>query len=236
MSKKPFISILVTEPIGGIEDVITEIPIDVRLATTHSFSAEVTEYPVEEGAIITDHVHLKPDTLSIEGFVSDSPVNVVPNVMPSLKGDSDTPDRYTRSQDAFDILQIVFRERTPLTVVDRFQTYEDMIIERLEIPQSPDRSTSLWFTMNLKKISTVETLTAALPPDVVARLKRRRLKVLRQKRLDALTKKYGEQKAKWIDQGYMSVATAESETDEHAKAVASQYFGGERAVVEREPL
>lgn len=212
MTAKPLLTILVMEPILGWEDTILELPLDVRISTTHSFQSTITEFPVEAGALISDHVHLRPDALTIEGFVSDSPVNVIPTAPPMLKGDLGQREDYSRSQDAFDVLQEIRRQKKPLTVIDRFLTYEDMMIESLEIPQSRDRSTGLWFTMTLKKIQTVETLAASLPPDVVAALKRKsakaqyeKIKKMVGKHVADLTKKLDEQLASQAEQGAQAV-------------------------------
>lgn len=53
---------------------IAAIWIDVALRETHAMSAECTRHPVEEGADITDHVQLSPDTIAIEGLVSNQPI------------------------------------------------------------------------------------------------------------------------------------------------------------------
>lgn len=205
-----FVSLLVTEPIGGLDDVITEIPLDVRVSTNHSFSAQVTEYPVESGAVITDHVHLRPVSITLEGLVSDSPVNVLPNSITPLKGDVNTGWNgvSTRSQDAYDVLQDVYTNRLPITYVSRYATFEDMIIEKLDIPQSRDRgSGALWFTLSLKKITTVETLAAALPPDVVAALKRRRKKTA-QARAGTTADKLEKQLSSKVSSGRQSTTDA----------------------------
>jgi len=208
MTTKPNIQILVTEPVLGLEDTILELPIDVRIATTHTFSADVTEFPVEQGALISDHVHLRPDVLAIEGFVSDSPLIALSTAPAILKGDKGQTESYTRSKDAFDVLQAIYRGKKPLTVIDRFQTYEDMVIERLEITQSQERSTGLWFNMTVRKIQTVETMVASLPPDVVAALKRKsaqsqyeKIKRTAGQQAADLNKKLKEQLASQLEQG-----------------------------------
>jgi hypothetical protein len=188
MTTKPNIFLLVTEPVFGFEDTMVEIPLDARISTNHSFNSTVTEFPVEAGAVISDHVHLRPDALTIEGFVSDAPLTL--STLPGqLKGDAGQLQSATRSQEAFDVLKAVRRQKLPITVVDRLDTYEDMVIERLDIPHSRDRSTGLWFTMGLRRIDTVQTMVGTLPPDVIAALKRKSAKAQYEK----IKKKAGEQ-------------------------------------------
>lgn len=219
----PLISLLVTEPLyDGTQDVITEIPLDARVGSTYRFSSSITQYPVESGATITDHVHLNPDEISMEGMVSDTPVNELPSVL-SLRGDREYQGAGTRSQTAFDTLMAVWRDRTPLTVVTEYMIFDDMLVESFEVPKSPDRGEAIWFSATLKKINTVETLTASLPPEVVARLKRRRKKSTAVKNAKPAIKKYSSQKAAEAQTGKVSTTTAGDKASATAAAAAAKH-------------
>ncbi len=51
--------------------------IDCEISGDPTYENEVTQYPVERGSDVNDHVHTKQDTLSVEGIVSDSPIGDV---------------------------------------------------------------------------------------------------------------------------------------------------------------
>lgn len=215
----PLISLLVTEPLyDGTQDTITEIPLDARVGSTYRFSAEITQFPVESGATITDHVHLRPDEIQLEGMVSDTPVNELPTYL-GLRGDRESHETGLRSQTAFDAMFTVWRDRLPLTVITEYMVFDDMLIESFEIPRAPDRGEAIWFTMTLRKIVTVETLTAALPPEVVARLKRRRSKTKAKRKANIKLEKYSSQKAAEARTG--KVSTTEAGAKSQAAAVAA---------------
>jgi hypothetical protein len=172
MNNVPLISLMVTEPLyTGLEEVITEIPLDARLSSSYRFGSQVTQFPVESGAKITDHVHLDPEEITLEGLVSDSPITEIPARM-QLRGDNEETPSGSRTQSAYDALYTVRSKRLLLTVVTEYKVYEDMVLESFEVPRSRDQG-GLQFTATLKQIVTVESMTGALPPDVVARLKRR---------------------------------------------------------------
>lgn len=220
---EPLISLLVTEPIyDGTQDVITEIPMDARVGSTYRFSSNVTQYPVESGATITDHVHHNPDEISLEGMVSDTPVNELPTYL-GLRGDTEFQAAGARTQSAFDALFAVWRDRLPLTVVTEYLVYDDMIVESFEIPKSPDRGEAIWFSMTLKKINTVETLTASLPPEVVARIKRRRKKSTAARNANLAIKKYSSQKAAQAQTGKVSTTTASSKASSVATTAGANF-------------
>lgn len=225
MSNVPLISLLVTEQLyGGTQDVVTEIPLDARVGSTYRFSSEITQFPVESGATITDHAHLRPDEIQLEGMVSDTPVNELPTYL-GLRGDRELKTAGLRSQTAFDALFTVWRDRLPLTVVTEYMVFEDMLIESFEIPKSPDRGEAIWFNMSLRKIITVKSLTAALPPEVVARLKRRRSKTNARRKANIKIEKYSSQKAAEAKQGKQSTSAASAKSATSAKAAGAKYKG-----------
>lgn len=219
----PLISLLVTEQIfDGTQDLVTEIPIDARIASTYTFSSEVTEFPVESGASITDHVHLRPDTITIEGMVTDTPVNEMPAVL-GLRGDSELQSTSRRRQKAFDAIFQVWKDRIPLTVVTEYLIFDDMVIESFEVPKSPDRGEAVWFNMTLKKINKIETLSAALAPEVVARLNRRRPKSTARRRANRRAKKSDAQLSVEIKNGQVSVVPYRSADTPRALEAAAAH-------------
>lgn len=53
------------------------IEFDCTLTEKHESSAKATEHPVEEGANVTDHVRPELDTVSLEGVITNTPLNDV---------------------------------------------------------------------------------------------------------------------------------------------------------------
>lgn len=53
---------------------INSMRFDVVISETHRFSASVTEHPVEKGPNITDNVRAELDTVTLEVFVSNTPI------------------------------------------------------------------------------------------------------------------------------------------------------------------
>lgn len=53
---------------------IGELLCDATLNESHSFRNEITEWPVEDGSNITDHIRRLPDEVEVKGFITNSPV------------------------------------------------------------------------------------------------------------------------------------------------------------------
>lgn len=62
--------LIFTDPVSGD---ITEVPLDCSLNIGTSMSGSLTSFPVEERSNINDHFQPNPLTLSITGFISESP-------------------------------------------------------------------------------------------------------------------------------------------------------------------
>lgn len=57
------------------DDSYPPITFDLILSESHSHTSEITEHPVEVGANVTDHIRPLPTVLSLELFVTNSPVS-----------------------------------------------------------------------------------------------------------------------------------------------------------------
>lgn len=55
-------------------DKIDDIELDVAIREEHTYINDVTEYPIEDGSLISDHIRQQPVTLTIEGMTSNTPV------------------------------------------------------------------------------------------------------------------------------------------------------------------
>lgn len=52
---------------------INKIWIDCSVRESHGMTAQCTQFPVEEGANVTDHVRTQPETIHVEGIVTNTP-------------------------------------------------------------------------------------------------------------------------------------------------------------------
>jgi hypothetical protein len=55
---------------------IGDVWIDVSVRESHEVTADVTRHPVEEGTDISDHIRPEPRTISIEGLVTNHPLEL----------------------------------------------------------------------------------------------------------------------------------------------------------------
>lgn len=55
---------------------IGEVFVDASMRESHSTRAEITEHPIEDGADIADHCHIKPRIFQVEGIITNQPISL----------------------------------------------------------------------------------------------------------------------------------------------------------------
>jgi hypothetical protein len=123
---------------------IGTIAIDVTLNQMHEFPSRITENPVEDGTVYSDHQILLPAILEIDGRVTDASIS--PET--SFSGKTNALDAYRR-------LVALQKDRVPFDVATGLNLYHNMLLERLSIPRSSDDGKSLRFTALMKEVQIV---------------------------------------------------------------------------------
>lgn len=142
----------------------TGLVVDADVSVDHLRQSDVTEYPVEDGAKITDHVQLKPAQLTVQGVISDYPIGfaVIGGVANLISTGVSLIGGGSRSIDAFNHLEKLWRERKPFSVFTGIKRYSNMVIEELSVPQTAQTGRAIHFTARMKEIRIVASKTAAL--------------------------------------------------------------------------
>ncbi len=125
---------------------IASIKLDLSESESHMFESSVTQYPVEDGSPMTDHIQNKPDTLVMEGFVTNSPVQLL-----VLSGPRN-------GETAFEALEKIHRDREPVKVFTTLKEYTDMALVSFVVPKSPETGDAFRFTATFQKIQKVHSL------------------------------------------------------------------------------
>lgn len=152
---------------------IGTLKLDAALTETHTADVDVTDHPVEQGADISDHRRPKPRTLTIEGFVTNTPMpaETAESVQRGLVRNGQTVGTFqsrstlepTRSGEAYETL-LSFREGDLLTVVTTMETLEDMAITALSVPRDAKTGQALRFSVTLKQVIIVSSKRVKVAP------------------------------------------------------------------------
>lgn len=127
---------------------------DCTVSISHDFSNTVTEHPVETGVSFSDHVQLKNNRFTVSGIFGQYGINDF------------QADTLTRTADripqAYSFLRKLRDERLTFTLVSKYETYSDCVVESLSIPANPESSNSLYFDITIVQIRKATTETVNL--------------------------------------------------------------------------
>lgn len=127
---------------------IAGIVLDAVLTEDHTYNSRVTNYPIEKGLIISDHIINEPDVLHITGVISDTPINVL------------AP--FNNSINAFNQLVQIHNRRERITVVTGIKVYTDMVITSLNVPRNIQSGQSLTFVLDMQKVILDSTVRSTI--------------------------------------------------------------------------
>lgn len=158
--------------LGTSEPGVGLIEFDCSESETHISENEITDHPVEDRSLITDHIRVLPDGFEIHGLVSDtpivylatvfgaSPVKVNPNASQIAFDD--------RKEEAYTKLRELKNKGILIDAVTSLRTYRDVTIQSLSISRNAETGRVLDCTITLREIqkSSSLVLTAPTPTDV----------------------------------------------------------------------
>lgn len=133
---------------------IDTLEIDVVLSESHSADADATDHPVEQGVNITDHVRVKPETLTIEGLISNTPIPTAARAEKEQIWGDPGP-----AETARDTLTRLKNNGDLLTVITKLRTYTNMVITSLSFPRDSKTGNALKFSVTLKNVVVVRSET-----------------------------------------------------------------------------
>ncbi|HCW79876.1 MAG TPA: hypothetical protein DG942_02080 [Ruminococcaceae bacterium] len=119
---------------------------DVTFKETHTFTNEITQNPVQEGANINDHVYHQPVTFMWDVGMSDCLGSVISGQFSSSAG---------RSTSAFEVLESLWRNTTLLTITTSFKQYNNMLIKSFVVTKDKHTMFGMKATVLFQEIITV---------------------------------------------------------------------------------
>lgn len=137
----------------GKRTVIGVLELDALLTESTSLRSQITEYPIEDGSVISDHITQESETLSIEGVITGAGTlfNIAAGKAKLIA--------------AKEALRELHKKRELITVVTGIDVYEDFAIESCEISRNNEDGEQFSVNLELKKINKVTLRTEEIPPE-----------------------------------------------------------------------
>jgi len=131
------------------QDELQSFDWDCTIQEGHDQGGSATQFPVEEGSKISDHIDLEPKKITLEGFVSNTPIKKMSSY--PVVGDG-----LNRGQQAWEAITRIHRQKLLCDVYTDTEIYESMAIESLSTDKTRRKHGGLWVTINLKEVRLVE--------------------------------------------------------------------------------
>jgi hypothetical protein len=125
------------------------IVLDVSKEEDHEGTAEITDYPVEEGSNISDNSQPKPQIITLHAFFSSFPL-----AMPS---NNQTP------LSAYAFLKKWRAQGTQLRLITTLDVYPSVLVARVGTMRRADNTNGIECSLTLKEVFTATSLTTQAP-------------------------------------------------------------------------
>jgi hypothetical protein len=132
---------------------INGVEFDALLDEERTLSADSPDYPVEDGFSVEDTIILKPQTLSMTLFVTDTPV--------TWKSRGHGGNGWTDS--VIQRLEGLYFAKQPVTIITSSKTYRNMAIMSISIAKSADAGYARQIPISFKEIRKTSSKTATIP-------------------------------------------------------------------------
>jgi hypothetical protein len=157
---------------GGSGAAVELLYFDVLESEEIGFEAEVTDHPIENGGVVTDHVRQRPGTISISALVSNTPVegpraNYNPNASPPKYELVDAPSEARPGDDARETLETIQKAGDTVDLFlgeeDTGRLYDGLVLQSLGFPRDARTGTKLRFSATFRKVMFAESKVVAAP-------------------------------------------------------------------------
>ena len=150
-------SIVFTFKDTGVSDVVT---FDATTDIQHTFSAEITEHPVERGSNIADHIRPKNFVLTLNGVITDYPLANTETLSTGASVTSYTlvgsRAKAGRSVEAHKLFERLQNEGVLCTVNTELKRYENMALKEYTVPKNANTKGAIKFTLVFQEVRQVD--------------------------------------------------------------------------------
>ncbi len=140
--------------LAGKQSMLGSIPLDALLSETTELSSSVSQYPVENGSVISDHIAQSPESLSLTGVITAA------SIYTFFGGGR------SKLIAAKDVLRQIHERRQPITIVTGTDIYQDYAMTKASIARTNDGE-KLSLDCSFQKITVAQLREVDIPADKV---------------------------------------------------------------------
>lgn len=152
---------------------IIGFPFDLFISEDHDLKFNVSDHPIQNGCVISDHVQQELRSVSIEGMFTNHPiwkkmgmykdkdvkVNRILGTVNTESEDNVSIDGImqldNRARSKYEALEALAKRKKPVRLVTSLVVYPQMIITSIKAKRDPKSGESVQFSMDLREIEMV---------------------------------------------------------------------------------
>lgn len=149
--------------VTSIEGTIV-IEFDSTARELHEGTSTPTDHPIEDGGLVSDHVIDEPDTIELQGLISNRPILALASQRArSVLGHGIE----ARAEDAYTAIRRMRKQRQLVQVFTEFRDYKDMIILGERVTRDGTTGRVLDVIVRLREFHTATVKTTKAPAEPV---------------------------------------------------------------------
>jgi hypothetical protein len=136
---------------GGVE-------LDGFITEKHNIGANITENPIEDGVIVSDHIQLKPVNIIIETIVTNSLTdNIIQSAKDMFSGAFDFKNFKDRPAVKYKELLDIFQKRDIFDIQTELKLYKNLALKNISVDQDVNTANCLIAKLEFQEIIIVES-------------------------------------------------------------------------------
>lgn len=142
------------------------VTLDASLNETHDKTNEVTQHPVEDGVVISDHIRRTPEKLKINGVITNHPIVFFASIAAPSPVSSDAATIEDRAERADREFRRAMDAGELVEVFTTLRSYKNMAIVGYSVIREKGSGSILNFNIELQELVKVVTERVAAPVPV----------------------------------------------------------------------
>lgn len=142
---------------------VGDVPLDLILEEEHSIDASVTEHPVQDGSVVSDHVYVHLRSGSLRALVSNHSINAT-DVYRNAEGDEEDFAQaaqeggglYNWASETWTLLKNLVDNRKPVTIVTALEVYDNVLVTHVDTARDGETGDALEFVINFQQFKQVK--------------------------------------------------------------------------------
>ena len=158
----------ITSGMHGVKkSTIGDLEVDAITSRTTNFTSEVSEYPVEDGFPISDHVTRKPLTLSMEVICTPSPVDGTAGLLSILGAANERKNNAANTMyGVANKIQEIYKRGEPVTIRTPDSIYHNMVMTHAPLARKVEDGICYRLQLEFTQVRIVTPKTATVGDDV----------------------------------------------------------------------